>query len=148
MSSKKSKETRITVTLRATEGTLRGKLIDYLRSHPDGTSNAIEETLLARFKPLLLERDDDNYDFRKEAIQSITKLQGYCNAIECCCGVKVERVLISTAVTVNPETVESSETVSIFEILDDVLDDENGKADDKRDKKYSDFLDEMSNIEF
>lgn len=48
------RQKKLTITIRAEEGTLKAKLIDYLRDHPKGTRHIALDIFMAALGPKLL----------------------------------------------------------------------------------------------
>lgn len=77
----KRRQKSLTVTIRSNSDTLKGKLIEYLQSHPFGANSVVEDTLLARFLPFLLDSKKKTSSDRKQVKQCLGKLSGYEKAI-------------------------------------------------------------------
>lgn len=63
---------KLTITIRAEEGTLKAKLIDYLRDHPRGTKDIALEIFMAALGPMLLaENQSDLVEKEKRQLSLI-----------------------------------------------------------------------------
>ena len=69
------RQKKLTVTLRGEEGSLKGQLIDYLRSHPNGARYLVIETLMSRLGPMLVKNQPELVE--KEKSQSHSIVRGY-----------------------------------------------------------------------
>jgi len=127
----------LTIRLRADADTLKGRLIDYLQSHPHGTYEVIEETLLARFSPFILEPNNRKFNSRDEVLQSLAKLQGYCQAIAYRWGIKLEGTSTSTTVGLVQDTPVLS--------FDDVMD-KDVELDEAQAAIHKKFLEDMNSM--
>ena len=75
-----SKDTQMTIRLRAYRHTAQGRLIEWLNQHPRGTQAIAIETLEARFLPLVMDPDDDQA--RALALECALLLKGYLEHIQ------------------------------------------------------------------
>ena len=71
-------EKHLTIKLRAYADTPRGKMLDYLRTHPDGVEALVLETISARFMPFVLDSSEEQE--RDLACQYIEKASSYVRA--------------------------------------------------------------------
>ncbi len=75
---RKKPEKQLTIKLRAYADTARGKMIDYLRGHPDGAEALVMETMSARFMPFVLSEEDEQ--LKDLALQYVEKIESYARA--------------------------------------------------------------------
>lgn len=79
-SQKKSKDTQVTVKVKAYRHTATGKLIELLNSHPRGKVAVAWETIEARFLPFVLDPEDERS--RETALECALMLKGYLEKIQ------------------------------------------------------------------
>ncbi len=91
------------MTLRAKEGSMKAKLIEYLQSHPNGIVNVVEDTLLARFLPFLLDSKKKKESDRKHVKQCLGTLSGYEKAIALEWGINLAAIQGVTPVDVGSQ---------------------------------------------
>lgn len=108
---------KLTITMRASAGSVKGELIEYLQSHPLGAVNIAEDMFLARFLPFLLDSKKKKESDRKEVLQCLGTLYGYCQAIALEWGINLATIQGVTSVNVgSQEVVYSDEDVEDYHV--------------------------------